>query len=73
MNWIIMSRPNRKHKVTEYVVQVIAEMHYAERIGKDPYDIRKPMPKPRKYWDTLHGRKKERNCLGYRLDNKPPF
>ncbi len=29
-----MSRPNRKHKVTECVVQVIAEMHYAERIGK---------------------------------------
>lgn len=68
-----MSRPNRKHKVTEYVEQTIAEMHYAERIGKDPYDIRKPKPKPRKHWNTLHKRAKRRNCLGYRLDNKPPF
>lgn len=68
-----MSRPNRKHKVTECVVQVVAEMRYLERIGKDPYDSSRPMPPPLKHWNTLYKRPKRRNCLGYRLDNKPPF
>lgn len=66
-------RPNRKYKNDEPVVQVLAKMSYLERIGRNPYNESEPMPKYSKYWNTLHGREKRRDCMGNRINNKPPF
>lgn len=66
-------RPNRKYKNDELVAQVLAKMSYLERIGRNPYNESEPMPKYSKYWNTLHKRKKVRDCMGNRLDNKAPF
>lgn len=66
-------RPNRKYKNDEPVVQVLARMDYLERIGRNPYNSSEPMPKYSKYWDTLYGREKKRDCMGNRINNKPPF
>lgn len=68
-----MNRPNRKHNRSDNVTQVLAEMRYLERIGRNPYKPNEPMPKYSKYWNTLHNRKKRKNCMGNRLDNKAPF
>lgn len=68
-----MSRPNRKHKISTGVVRVLSRMKYLERIGRNPYKPNEPMPKYSKYWNTLHNRKKRRDCMGNRLDNKAPF
>lgn len=68
-----MNRPNRKHNRSDNVTQVLAEMKYLERIGRNPYKPNEPMPKYRKYWNTLHNRKKRKDCMGNRLDNKAPF
>lgn len=66
-------RPNRKHKNSETVVQVLAEACYLERIGKNPLNPKKPMPKHRKHWYALHGREMRRDCMGNRINNKAPF
>lgn len=69
----IMSRPNRKHKISTGVVRVLSRMKYLERIGRNPYNASEPTPKYSKYWDTLHDKKKKRDCMGHRLNRKPPF
>lgn len=68
-----MNRPNRKHNRSDNVTQVLAGMKYLERIGRNPYNASEPMPKYSKYWNTLHNRKKKKDCMGNRLDNKSPF
>lgn len=68
-----MNRPNKKSKLIDNVSHVLAEMKYLERIGRNPYKSNKPMPKYSKYWNTLHNRKKRKDCMGNRLDNKAPF
>lgn len=65
-------RPNKKYRNKETVEQVLAEMKYLERIGRNPYNSSMPLPKPRKYWDTLYKRKKVKDCLGRRI-SKAPF
>lgn len=68
-----MSRPNRKHKVTDWVVQAIAQMNYNKRIGRNPYNIRETMQKRHKHWGTLYKKDKVRDCMGNRVNYKPPF
>lgn len=68
-----MNRPNKKSKLIDNLSHVLAEMKYLERIGRNPYNASEPMPKYSKYWNTLHNRKKIKDCMGNRLDNKAPF
>ena len=48
-------------------------MDYYVRIGRDPYNPNKPLPKCYKKKRTLKDRERRRNALGRLLDNKPPF
>lgn len=70
-----MKRPNRKHNNSETIVQVMSEQKYLERIGRHPYNSSIPKPKLKKFWNTLyvirHNRKCD--CMGNRLNVKPPF
>ena len=68
-----MNRPNKKSKLIDNVSHVLAEMRYLERIGRNPYNASEPMPKYSKYCNTLYNRKKRKDCMRNRLDNKAPF
>lgn len=68
-----MNRPNRKHNRSDNVTHVLAEMKYLERIGRNPYNASEQIPKYSKYWNTLHNRKSIKDCMGHRLNRKPPF
>ena len=55
------------------LIKILRCMDYYVRIGRDPYNPNKPLPKCYKKKRTLKDRERRRDALGRLLDNKPPF
>lgn len=67
-----MRRVYKKQQNSDDAVdQIIAEMRYLERIGRNPFCPSLPLPKPQKHRKTLYKREKVKDCLGRVIKNVP--